>query len=71
MSEKKRAPEEERERLRQEELKGNPTGNIRDSLNRTDSSGNFADLFGGLGWKGALLVLLALIVVGLMVLIII
>ena len=50
MREKKKDPEEERERLRQEELKGNPTGNIRDSLNRTDSSGNLADLL--VNWHG-------------------
>jgi hypothetical protein len=32
-------------------LKSNPTGSLRDSLNR-GSNGNLADLTGGLGWKG-------------------
>jgi hypothetical protein len=47
----KEKPEEKRERLRQKELKNNPTGSLNDSINR-GSSGNLTDLIGGLGWKG-------------------
>ena len=44
-------PEEKRERLRQSELKNNPTGNIHDALNRASGGGNLTDLTGGMGWK--------------------
>ncbi|WP_337018699.1 DUF6366 family protein [Oceanobacillus massiliensis] len=44
----KEAPEQQRERLRQEELKKNPIGNASDTFNSADS-GNLADLVGGLG----------------------
>ncbi|MFD2762490.1 DUF6366 family protein [Lentibacillus juripiscarius] len=54
-------PEERRERLRQEEWKGNPTGNLRDSFHRC-SNGSLVDLVGGLGWKGTGILLLVLIV---------
>jgi hypothetical protein len=47
----KEKPEDRRERLRQKELKNNPTGSLNDSINR-GSSGNLTDLIGGLGWKG-------------------
>ena len=39
----KETPEEKRERLRQSELKNNPTGSLHDALNRGDS-GNLTDL---------------------------
>ncbi|PAW26228.1 hypothetical protein BKC07_26005 [Peribacillus simplex] len=42
-------PEEKRERLRQEELKKNPIGTLKDGFN---GNGNLADLVGSLGWKG-------------------
>ena len=47
----KETPEQQRERLRQQELKNNPTGNINDSFNRANN-GNLVDLVGSLGWKG-------------------
>jgi Family of unknown function (DUF6366) len=43
-------PEERREMLRQQQWKGNPTGNLIDSFNR-GGNGNLVDLVGGLGWK--------------------
>ena len=55
-------PEKRREKLRQEELKRNPTGNINDTFNRA-GTGNLADLVGGLGWKGTG-ILIHVIVVG-------
>jgi len=51
MSNKQETPEAQRERLRQEELKNNPSGTFRDGLNRADHM-NVADAAGGLGWKG-------------------
>ncbi|CAM4163706.1 phage capsid protein [Bacillus manliponensis] len=65
MSENKEAPERRRERLRQEELKRNPTGTMNDAFNRTEA-GNFADLVGSLGWKG-LGVLIVVIIIGFIV----
>ncbi|WP_106498292.1 DUF6366 family protein [Lentibacillus sp. Marseille-P4043] len=56
----KETPEERRERLRQQELKNNPTGNSNDSLNR-DVNGSLVDLVGGLGWKGTGILILVLI----------
>ncbi len=50
----KETPEEIRERLRQEELKRNPAGNIH--------GGGLPDLVGGLGWKGTGLLILVIIV---------
>lgn len=55
-------PEERRERLRQEELKGNPTGNLNDSSHRA-KHGSLVDLVGGMGWKSTGM-LIILIVVG-------
>ncbi|QPA32370.1 DUF6366 family protein [Thermaerobacillus caldiproteolyticus] len=60
MSNRKETPEEQRERLRQEELKNNPSGTFRDGLNRADNT-NLADLVGGLGWKGTGILILVLI----------
>lgn len=54
----KETPEEKRERLRQKELKNNPTG----SLNEGFNGGNLADLTGGMGWKGTGILILILIV---------
>ncbi|MCG7344698.1 DUF6366 family protein [Sporosarcina sp. ACRSL] len=54
MNSDKERPEEIRERLRQEELKGNPTGGIH--------GGGLQDLVGSLGWKGAGILILLLIV---------
>lgn len=53
-------PEEKRERIRQSELKNNPTGSLQDSLNR-GSNGNLNDLTGGMGWKGTGVLIVVLI----------
>ena len=50
MQENKETPERKRERLRQEELKRNPTGSLNDAFNKANSGG-LADLVGSLGWK--------------------
>ncbi|MFY0518867.1 DUF6366 family protein [Lysinibacillus sp. UGB7] len=42
----KETPEEKRERLRQSELKNNPTGSLNDGMNR-GIGGNLS----GMGWK--------------------
>ncbi len=39
MSENKATPQRRRERLRQEELKQNPTGNMNDSFHRANNGG--------------------------------
>ncbi|WP_347860930.1 DUF6366 family protein [Salimicrobium sp. PL1-032A] len=60
MGDEKETPEKRRERLRQEELKRNPTSNLNDSSHRAHH-GSLVDLVGGMGWKGtgALLILIA------------
>ena len=58
---RRETPEEKRERLRQEELKRNPTGALRDGLNRAEN-GNLTDLVGGFSWKETGIVILVLIV---------
>jgi hypothetical protein len=60
MQENKETPEQKRERLRQQELKGNPTGNLNDAFNRANN-GNLVDLVNSLGWKGTGLLILVLI----------
>ena len=57
----KKSPERNREKLRQEELKRNPAGNINDSFNRANNGG-LVDLVGSLGWKGTLILIVAIIV---------
>ncbi|UOQ87239.1 DUF6366 family protein [Gracilibacillus salinarum] len=47
-------PEERRERLRQQKLKGNPSGSIH--------GGGIADLVGSLGWKGTGILIVVIIV---------
>ena len=54
-------PEEKREKLRQEELKKNPTGALRDGIDRTEN-GNLVDLAGGMGWKDMGILIIVLIV---------
>ncbi|MBB6448031.1 hypothetical protein HNR53_004757 [Bacillus benzoevorans] len=54
-------PEQKRERLRQEELKRNPTGSMNDALYRANSGG-LADLVGSLGWKGTGILILVIII---------
>ncbi|MFM1651885.1 DUF6366 family protein [Brevibacillus sp. B_LB10_24] len=61
MDARKETPEEKRERLRQEEIKNNPTGAFGDGFNRAES-GNLADLVGGLGWKGTGILILLLVI---------
>lgn len=57
----KETPERKRERLRQEELKRNPTGNMNDAFNRTET-GNLVDLVSSLGWKGTGILILVIII---------
>ncbi|MEK5232221.1 DUF6366 family protein [Lysinibacillus sp. FSL K6-0232] len=51
----KETPEEKRERLRQQELKNNPTGSLNDGINR-GAGGNLT----GLGWKETIALILLL-----------
>ncbi|MGH0541611.1 DUF6366 family protein [Bacillus cereus] len=57
---KKESPEEKRERIRQSELKNNPTGSLKDGLNRAET-GSPVDMAGGMNWKGTALVILVLV----------
>ncbi|MDA1544832.1 MULTISPECIES: DUF6366 family protein [Bacillus] len=57
---KKESPEEKRERIRQSELKNNPTGSLQDGLNRAET-GSPVDMTGGMNWKGTALVILLLV----------
>ncbi|MEI4711493.1 DUF6366 family protein [Bacillus cereus] len=57
---KKESPEEKRERIRQSELKNNPTGSLQDGLNRA-KTGSPVDMTGGMNWKGTALVILLLV----------
>ncbi|WP_227939346.1 DUF6366 family protein [Alkalihalobacillus deserti] len=61
MKENKESPERRRERMRQEELKRNPGGNMRDASNRAQYGG-LMDLVIGLGWKGTGILILVIIV---------
>jgi hypothetical protein len=54
MSEDKETPERKREKLRQEELKRNPSSNVH--------GGGLADLVGSLGWKGTGILILIIII---------
>ena len=56
----KETPERKRERLRQQGLKNNPTGNLNDSFNRANN-GSLVDLVGSLGWKGTGILILVII----------
>lgn len=62
MYDDKETAEQKRERLRQEELKNNPAGNLNDAFNRLNS-GSLVDLTGSLGWKG-LAILILVIAIG-------
>ncbi|GHI01621.1 DUF6366 family protein [Neobacillus kokaensis] len=61
MYEDKETPKRKRERLRQEELKRNPTGNLNDAFNR-GQAGNLADLVGSMGWKSFGILILVIII---------
>jgi hypothetical protein len=54
-------PEAKRERLRQEELKGNSMGTFGDGINRAQF-GSLTDLVGGLGWKGTGILIILLVI---------
>ncbi|MDM5248232.1 MULTISPECIES: DUF6366 family protein [unclassified Lysinibacillus] len=56
-SKEKETPEEKRERLRQSELKNNPTGSLNDGVNR-GIGGNLA----GMGWKDTVVLILVLFI---------
>ncbi|MGG0276561.1 DUF6366 family protein [Bacillus rhizoplanae] len=56
----KETPKEKRERLRQNELKNNPTGSLNEGLKR-EENGNLVDLSGGMSWKGTGLLILVLV----------
>ncbi|RLQ92789.1 DUF6366 family protein [Planomicrobium sp. Y74] len=56
---KKESPET-REHLRQEEVKKNPAGSLRDGLDRGMGLGNLTDVAGDMGWKGTGLFILVL-----------
>ncbi|RWS42784.1 hypothetical protein EKA14_11170 [Bacillus mycoides] len=56
----KESPEEKRERMRQSELKNNPTGSLNDGLNRAET-GNSVDMTGGMNWKGTGILILVLV----------
>lgn len=62
MEDNKETPEQMRERLRQQELNTNPTGNMNDAFNRANSGG-LVDLVGSLGWKGTGVLILLVIIV--------
>lgn len=65
MSENNEAPERKRERLKQEEIKRNPAGNVNDAFNRSEA-GNLSGLAGSLGWKG-LGILITVLIIGFIV----
>lgn len=56
-SKEKETPEEKRERLRQSELKNNPTGSLNDGVNR-GVGGNLT----GMGWKDTVVLILVLFI---------
>ncbi len=64
MSNEKESPERRRERIRQEEIKRNPAGNLDDAFNRSQH-GNLVDLVGSLGWKftGIILLIVTIIII--------
>ncbi|MEC1716509.1 DUF6366 family protein [Schinkia azotoformans] len=57
---KKETPEQQRERLKQQEIRNNPTGNLNDSLNRANN-GNLVDLVGSFGLKGTGILILVIV----------
>ena len=61
MNNRQENPKEMRERLRQQELRKNPGGALRDGFSRAEN-GNLTDLTGGMGWKGTVILIVVLIV---------
>ncbi|UPW81286.1 DUF6366 family protein [Lysinibacillus sp. Ag94] len=53
----KETPEEKRERLKQSELKNNPTGSLNDGINR-GIGGNLT----GMGWKESVVLIILLFI---------
>jgi len=56
----KEKPKDKRERLRQKELKNNPTGSLNEGLNRAEN-GNLTDVSGGMDWKGTAVTILVIV----------
>ena len=54
--EHKETPEQQRERLQQQELKNNPAGNLNDAFNESQTGG-----LGNMGWKGTGILILVII----------
>ncbi|MCM3194646.1 hypothetical protein EV581_10232 [Bacillus sp. BK006] len=63
MSENNEAPERKRERIKQEEIKRNPAGNVNDAFNRSEA-GNLSGLAGSLSWKGLGILIITVIIIG-------
>ena len=61
ISENQETPERKRERLKQEEVKRNPAGNMNDAFNRNEA-GNLSGLACSLGWKGLGILITAMII---------
>ncbi|UTR06676.1 DUF6366 family protein [Alkalihalobacillus sp. LMS6] len=68
MSNEKQSPEQKREKLRQQEQKRNPTGNLKDAYDR-GYGGGLADLVGMFGWKttGIVFSVIVIILLGILV----
>ncbi|WP_080846262.1 DUF6366 family protein [Cytobacillus gottheilii] len=60
MKDQEETVEQKRERLRQQEMKRNPTGIMNDSINSA-YSGNLHELVRDLGWKGAGILILVVV----------
>jgi hypothetical protein len=56
----KETPEQQRERVRHQEIRNKPTGNLNDAFNRANH-GNLVDLVGSLGWKGTGILILVIV----------
>lgn len=63
---KKNQYENESDRLVDEERKGNPTGNVRDAFNK-EKQGIIFELSSHIGWKGFLILIMLLILIGISV----
>lgn len=53
-------PKDQREALRQKELKHGVSGSLRDGLDRGTGVGNLSDLSNGMSWKQMLAVIIVL-----------
>ncbi|MCA1011607.1 DUF6366 family protein [Halobacillus halophilus] len=60
MEYEKETPKENREKLKQEELKRDPAANLKDSTHRA-SNGSLLDLVGSMGWKGTEILIILII----------